>query len=173
MKTIGNNKFYDETDLAGDLAKCHLTRQDLQCHGPDGSPCPDCGGVVLLKVETAWKFKAIREAHGAPIAVRSGTRCRQHQERLWTAQVAACGGDEGQAALHVARPGGSAHETPHSCALDLGQFRGDTDSTAAFIFAHAGLEVRLGKYSWGCHFDTAYDLDPNPDPAHYHKGARW
>ena len=91
--------------------------------------------------------------------------------RLWLAAVARYGSEK-KAALHVARPGGSAHE--YGCALDLSTPRGLTSATLALlIIKAAGPDPRIGRYRWGCHMDTAYLLVPNPAPRSYRRSVRW
>lgn len=167
-----SNCFYTAADCGpgGDLTKCHLLLEEVRCHDSAGNPCPDCGGDVKLLVETAWGFKAIREALSQPIKVTSGYRCRKHQERLFKEAVAKYG-SESEASKWVAPPGASPHE--YATALDCQQGAMTPLAFRDFIAQHLDDDCRLGLYDDFVHFDRAHYLDPNPDPVHFHAGARW
>lgn len=166
------NQYYTAADCGpdGDLIKCHLLLEELRCHDGAGNPCSDCGGEVKLLVETAWGFKAIRETLGQPIKVSSGYRCRQHQERLFNEAVAKYGSEE-EAAKWVAPPGSSPHE--YGAALDCHQSAMTPQAFLNLVADRLNGDCRLGLYDDFVHYDRAHYLDPNPDPTHYHRGARW
>lgn len=146
-----------------ELAKCHIDQEEIRCKGPDGGTCPDCGGQGFLLVETAWAFKAIREALGRPVTITCGYRCRMHQQRLWDAQR----GTEA-----VAFPGHSPHE--FAAALDTVPPSGHTPASwFDFIGQTLDNQCRRGLYSWGVHFDKGQDLSPNPVPSAYQAGVTW
>lgn len=167
------NKFYTAKDAEA-LKKCHLTLAEVRCHrdGDLEHPCPDCGGEVRLLVETAWAFKAVREALDEPITVTSGHRCRIKQERLF-AEATKRYGSEKEAAKHVARPGGGPHERSAALDLRLPSSFDTPEDFGKFVWSTLGGDLRLGVYDWGVHLDRAFLLDPNPDKRNYRKGATW
>jgi|GEM_PF-3873137 len=166
------NRYYTAADggPSGDLTKCHLLLDELRCRDDAGHACPDCGGEVKLLVETAWAFKAIREALRQPIQVTSGYRCRKHQERLFQEAIARYG-SRSVATRHVAPPGASPHE--FATALDCRQKVMSPRAFRDFVANLLNDDCRLGLYSTFVHIDRAHYLDPNPHPAHYRRGVRW
>lgn len=167
-----SNRFYTAADCGpgGDLTKCHLLLEEVRCHDRSGGPCPDCGGEVKLLVETAWGFKAIREALGQPITVTSGYRCWKHQERLFREAVQKYGSAK-KAAKWVAPPGYSPHE--HAAALDCHQAVVSPAKFRDLIARVLSGDCRLGLYDDFVHYDRAHLLVPNPDSVHFRAGARW
>lgn len=166
------NRFYTAADEAS-LNACHLTIKEVRCHA-DGNPeipCSDCGGRVLMLVETAEGFKAIREEYGGPITITSGYRCRKKQDRLFREAVAQYGSPE-RAKRKVAKPGSSPHE--YAVALDMKTPSGMSSADFKRVIEGVlGQECRLGKYDTFVHFDRGYLLAPNPHPLAFKRGVRW
>ena len=127
----------------------YITRAEYACRCCGELP-PDVDNTYPLAHSMLFEaFEIIREAYGKPIPISSGYRCPLHNTFI-----------------------GGSYLSAHMFGMALDLKLGSERDYVLEIIEREIPDLRVGKYDWGLHIDTAYLINPRAKEA-WKKKQRW